>query len=160
MKRLHGAPATLMILATLIPTWAATMPSASPLVPPAGMTPSLISRPPYTIRGRLTLITENLRQAGAACAGRGGYADIQAGKPVTVADAAGRIIGVGQLAAGHPGASREARRDDACDFEFAIAGIPEVKVYAIELEGRGTLQYSLAEMKEQNWFVRLQLTAR
>jgi hypothetical protein len=159
MKRLHRVPA-ILILAIQIPTTAAAMPSALPMAPPAGMAPSLITRPPYTIRGRLTLVTADLREAGAACAGQGGYADIQAGKPVTVSDASGRIIGVGQLTAGHRGASREAARDGACDFEFAIAGVPEVNVYAIELEGRGTLQYSLREMREQDWFVRLQLTVR
>jgi YD repeat-containing protein len=159
MKQLGGVPATL-VLAILIPTSAATMPSALPMAPPAGLTLSLTSRPPYTIRGRLTLISANLSQAGAACAGRGGYADIQAGKPVTVTDATGRVIGVGYLTAGHRRSTHDAPQDGACDFEFAVAGIPEVDVYGIALEGRGALQYSLAEMKQQNWFVRLQLSAR
>jgi hypothetical protein len=159
MKRWHGILA-ILLPAILFPTSAVPMPSAPRMAPPAGMTPSLMSHPPYTIRGRLTLLTANLREAGAVCAGQGGYADIQAGKPVTVTDTAGKILGVGRLATGHRAPTRDVAEDDACDFEFAIGGIPEMDIYSIELEGRGTLQYSLAEMRQQNWFVRLQLNAR
>jgi hypothetical protein len=125
------------------------------------MAPSVPSRPPYLIRGLLTLITTNLSQAGSVCAGEGGYADIQAGKPITITDAAGKVIGVGHLGAGQRvvRSSSAGGGGGACDFEFAVGGIPEVSVYEVRLEERGTLQYSLSEMKLQDWFIRLQLRA-
>jgi hypothetical protein len=52
-----------------------------------------------------------------------------------------------------------AAHDGACHFEFTVGGIPEVAVYGIRIEERGTMEYSLAEMKQQNWSVRLQLSA-
>jgi hypothetical protein len=158
LKRLRRIRAAL-ILATLIPTLGATTPRVSPVTPPSAMTPSLRPRPPYTIHGILTLVSANLRQTGSACAGQGGYADIQAGKPVTVTDVLGKVIGVGQLGTGHPGTASGAAHDGACDFDFTVGGIPEVAVYGIRIEERGTLEYSLAEMKQRNWSVRLQLSA-
>jgi hypothetical protein len=147
LKRLRGVLAGL-ILATLIPTLGATTPCVSPVTPPSAMTPSLGPRPPYTIHGLLTLVSANLRQTGSACAGQGGYADIQAGKLVTVTDVLGKVIGVGQLGTGRPGAASGAAHHRACDFEFTVGGIPEVAVYDIRIEERGTLEYSLAEMRQ------------
>ena len=158
IRRLYGVREA-MILAILGPTSAATTPRVPSVDLPAGMTPSLTPRPPYTIRGRLSLISANLSQSGSICAGQGGYVDIQAGKPVTITDATGRVIGVAKLGTGHRARPDEATPDGACDFEFLVGGIPEVDVYGIELARRGTLQYSLAEMKRQDWFVRLRLQA-
>ena len=158
LKRLWGILGAL-ILTPLIPTSGATTLRVSPVMPPSDMTPSLTPRPPYIIHGLLTLVSANLRQAGSACAGQGGYADIQAGKPVTITDATGKVIGMGQLSTGRLGVVSGVAQDRTCDFEFTVRGIPEVAVYGIRLEERGTLQYSLSEMKQQNWSVRLQVSA-
>jgi hypothetical protein len=158
LNGLWGVLAALMV-AILIPTSAATTPRARPVAPPAGMMPSFSPRPPYTIHGLLTLLTTNLLQAGSACAGQGGYADIQAGMPVTITDVTGRVIRTGRLGAGRGSASSGAALEGACEFEFAISEIPELAVYGIRLDQRGTLRYSLAEMKRLNWVVRLQLSS-
>jgi hypothetical protein len=159
MKRPHGVLVA-TILGILVPISAETRtPSIPPLEPPAGMTPSLTPRPPYTIRGRLTLITAKLSQIGSICAGEGSYVDIQAGKRLTITDATGRIIGTATLGKGHRATTGEAAQDVGCEFEFQVGGLPQVEVYSIELARRGTLQYSFAEMERQAWFVRLQLRA-
>jgi hypothetical protein len=158
MRRLSGL-AVAFILSILTPTAAPSAPHVPPIPQPAGMTPSLNPRPPYTIRGLLTLVTPNLSLAGSACAGQGGYADIQEGKVVTVTDTTGRVIGIGRLAPGHPAAPSDVAQNGGCDFAFEVAGVPEMDLYSIALEGRGTLQYSLTELRQQNWFVRLQLSA-
>jgi hypothetical protein len=75
------------------------------------------------------------------------------GAPVTVTDASGRVLGRGPLGAGRPGEAGQG----VCHFEFEIDGVPEVAVYRIGLERRGALQYSLVQMKLQNWLVQLQL---
>jgi hypothetical protein len=148
-----------MILVFLIPISVAATPSVSPARRPAGMTPSLNSRPPYTISGRLSLIATNLVQAESACTGQGQYADIQAGAPVTITDSTGEVIGVSHLGTGRRRLTGETAPGGTCDFEFVVGGIPEVEVYGVRFERRGTLQYSLAEMKRQSWTVRLELRA-
>lgn len=146
-----------MILVFLIPISVAATPSVSPARRPAGMTPSLNSRPPYTISGRLSLIATNLVQAGSACTGQGSYADIQAGAPVTITDSTGGVIGVSHLGTGHRRLTGDVAAGGTCDFEFVVGGIPEAEVYGIRFERRGTLQYSLAEMKQQGWAIQLEL---
>jgi hypothetical protein len=148
-----------MILVFLISTSVAATPSVSPALRPAGMTPSLNPHPPYTISGRLSLISATLVHAGSACTGQGQYADIQAGAPVTITNAAGGVIGVSHLGSGHRRLTGELAPAGTCDFEFVVGGIPEVEVYGVRFERRGTLQYSLTEMKQQSWTVRLELRA-
>ena len=146
-----------MILVFLIPISVAATPSVSPARRPAGMTPSLNSRPPYTISGRLSLIATNLVQAESACTGQGQYADIQAGAPVTITDSTGEVIGVSHLGTGRRRLTGETAPGGTCDFEFVVGGIPEAEVYGIRFERRGTLKYSLAEMKQQGWAIQLEL---
>jgi hypothetical protein len=146
-----------VILASLVPTLATPIPSLPQLTEPACMIPSLTTRAPYTIHGRLTLIDENLAQVGSTCAGQGADADIHAGAPVTVTDANGRVIGRGPLGAGRNGGTSEDESMRACHFAFEVDGVPEVAVYGIGLERRGTLQFTLVQMKLQNWWVQLQL---
>ena len=146
-----------MVVVFFISTSVAATPGVAPALRPAGMTPSLNPHPPYTISGRLSLITATLAHGESACTGQGQYADIQAGAPVTIIDAAGGVIGVSHLGTGRRrlvGAPA-----GTCDFEFVVGGIPEVEVYGIRFERRGTLQYSLSEMKQQSWTVRLELRA-
>ena len=146
-----------MILVFFISTSGAATPSVPPALRPAGLTPSLHPRPPYTISGRLSLIATNLVQAGSACTGQGQYADIQAGAPVTITDSTGGVIGVSHLGTGHRRLAGDVAADGTCDFEFVVGGIPEAEVSGIRFERRGTLQYSLAEMKQQGWAIQLEL---
>src|SRR5262245_2209410 len=153
-KRLQSAG---IILVCFISTSVAATPSVSPILRPRGVTPSLNPQPPYSISGRLSLITATLVHAGSACSGQGQYADIQAGAPITITDAAGGVIGVGHLGTGRPRLTGEGAPAGTCDFEFVVGGIPEVDIYGIRFERRGTLTYSLAEMKQHGWRVRLEL---
>ena len=146
-----------VILVFLIPISVAATPSVLPALRPAGMMPSLNPHAPYTISGRLSLIASNLVQAGSACTGQGPYADIQAGAPITITDATGRIIRVSHLGTGRPRPTGDVAAGGTCDFEFVVGGIPEAEGYGIRFERRGTLQYSLAEMKRQSWAIQLEL---
>jgi hypothetical protein len=148
-----------IVLVCLFSTSVAATPSISPAPRPTGMTPSLNPHAPYTISGRLSLITDNVRQSGSACTGQGPYADIQAGAPITITDSTGGIIGVSHLGTGHRRLTRDVARVGTCDFEFVVGGIPEVEAYGIRFERRGTLQYSLAEMKQQSWSLHIELRA-
>ena len=156
-KRLQRIGMILVFLIPLIPISVAATPSVSPARRPAGMTPSLNPRPPYTISGRLSLIATTLGQAGSACTGQGQYADIQAGAPVTITDSTGGVIGVSHLGTGHRRLTGDVAAGGTWDFEFVVGGIPEVEAYGIRFERRGTLQYSLAEMKQQSWAIQLEL---
>ena len=105
------------------------------------------------------MIATTLGQAGSACTGQGQYADIQAGAPVTITDADGGVIGVSHLGTGHRRLTGDVAAGGACDFEFVVGGISEAEAYGIRFERRGTLQYSLAEMQQQRWTVRVELRA-
>jgi hypothetical protein len=69
------------------------------------------------------------------------------------------VIGVSHLGSGHRRLTGELAPAGTCDFEFVVGGIPEVEVYGVRFERRGTLEYSLTEMKQQSWTVRLELRA-
>ena len=161
----RGLHTAATVLAALISTATAAAPSTVPsVIRSPEITPSLTPRAPYTISGRLSLVAANLQQAGSTCTGQDKYASIQAGAPITITDGTGRVLGVGHLAVGHLVVGQRRRTGDsatggACDFEFVIGGIPEVEVYGINLERHGSLQYSLTEMKQQNWAVELELKA-
>jgi hypothetical protein len=150
-------PVILGFLLSTAATGATSPVSTAPRRP--GMTPSLTSHAPYTISGRLSLISANLLEAGSGCTGQGNYASIHGGAPITVTDASGRVIGVGHLAMGQRRLTDGSPAADRCDFEFVVGGLPEVEVYGIHLERHGSLQYTLTEMKRQNWAIRLELQA-
>ena len=61
------------------------------------------------------------------------------------------------LGTGHRRLTEDVAAGGACDFEFVVGGIPEAEAYGIRFERRGTLQYSLAEMKQQGWAIQLEL---
>jgi hypothetical protein len=150
-------PVILGILLSTAATGATSPVSTAPRRP--GMTPSLTPHAPYTISGRLSLISGNLLEAGSGCTGQGSYASIHGGAPITVTDASGRVIGVGHLAMGQRRPTAGSTAAETCDFEFVVGGLPEVDVYSIHLERHGSLQYTLTEMKRQNWAIRLELQA-
>src|SRR5262245_23684621 len=127
--RMNGLNGTCqaMILVALIPTVATSTPRVTSLPEPVWMVPTVTGHAPYTIRGRLTLIDENLAYVGSTCSGQGDDADIRAGAPVTVTDADGRVIGVGPLGVGRSGETSPG----VCHFEFEIDRVPEVAVYRI-----------------------------
>jgi hypothetical protein len=109
-----------------------------------------------TIKGKYTLIAADLlgERLSSFCAGAGGFSDIQKGKQVTVSDATGRVIGVGAFGDGWR------RGPVTCEFEFTVEGVPQSDFYQIEVQRRGVLRYSLAEMQRLDWTVEMRLSSR
>jgi hypothetical protein len=68
------------------------------------------------------------------------------------------VIGVGELGLGQPGQSQDARQV-MCHFEFEITGLPEVDSYGVQMQHRGTLRYTLADLRAKNWSVRFSLSS-
>ena len=85
-----------------------------------------------------------------ACAGNGGYDDIDMGALVVVRDASGQTIATSDL-----GWGRE--RDGACRFDFEVPDVPKADFYEIEISHRGGLSYSYDEMEALGWDVAFSL---
>ena len=110
------------------------------------------AKPPYSIQGTFTLIDSKIDHHSSWCSGAGGFSDIEAGKQVTVMDATGKVIGVGALGQG------TSSGEVTCRFSFSITGLPEADFCGIEVQRRGRLNYSLADMKKKGWVVELILS--
>jgi hypothetical protein len=157
MQRYSGPLITAALIG--LPTLVAAMTHPLSVGPMPTMPTRATGQPPYALFGRLTLVGPNLAYVASTCAGQGDDADIQAGAPITVTDESGAVLGVGSLGTGHQRRARDGDAPEACEFEFEVGGIREVEIYRIALERRGALQYSLAQMKERNWSIRLQLSS-
>lgn len=96
----------------------------------------------FTASGVMVLSDSDGYSVSTTCSGKGGYADITEGASVTVTDAAGATIAVGRLGAGH-------LETAGCTFDFSIPDVPSGKgFYGIEVEHRGTLKYSEADISK------------
>lgn len=105
-----------------------------------------------TIRGYLSLVDSDgsgIAAQDRACHGTGGYSDIGAGAPVTVADEAGTVIATGSLDGG-------AVQTGECFFTFTIA-VPDADFYRIEVSHRGEMTYSRQQMEDNGWMIFLTL---
>lgn len=104
----------------------------------------------FTANGTLTLIGDEVYSASTTCSGKGGYADIREGTAVTVSDAAGATVALGQLGAGHVDSSI------GCTFPFSVAKVPAGKgFYGIEVSHRGVLKFSEADASGTNMVMSL-----
>jgi hypothetical protein len=113
----------------------------------------------YAIQGNLTLIDSDIRGNSRNCYGSGGYDDIQSNMPVTVYDAAGKIIAVGNTGSGHQPTDSE-YASVQCVFEFKVDNIPKSDFYSIEVGRRGKLNYSFNEIQAKKWNVEFSLSRR
>lgn len=117
--------------------WALTRPNGVPT--PTGSS----SATTFTLYGDVTLTTSRgvANLSGAQCEGMGGFDDLRSGTDVTVYDAAGVSIGVGELGTGQLndfGANR------TCVFPFAVDNVPTGRgFYGIQVSHRGKV--TLAE---------------
>lgn len=91
----------------------------------------------FTLTGSLTITDPNgatldLTPDGAwTCRGDGGYSDIQPGAQVTVSDASGTVLAVGEL--GQGGDTVE-----PCVMPITVPGVPHGEdFYRVEVAGRG-----------------------
>ncbi|WP_433271999.1 hypothetical protein ACQPZF_14860 [Actinosynnema sp. CS-041913] len=98
----------------------------------------------FELRGTMTLekgATAATRGRGE-CAGERGYDDIAEGAQVTVYDAAGKAVALGELAdSAYEGAGQ-------CSFTFAVAEVPVgARIYQIEVTHRGKVSFEESAAK-------------
>jgi hypothetical protein len=109
----------------------------------ATSTPAAASPSPtpavFTIHGSIT-IAGLWNGPGEVCRTSGGYDDIKAGTQVTVTDAAGKVIALGDLDAG-------VSSKTGCEFDFSVTGVPDGSdFYSVEVAHRGELRYTRADL--------------
>ncbi|HTY35405.1 helix-turn-helix transcriptional regulator [Mycobacterium sp.] len=98
----------------------------------------------FTVSGDLTVA--DVPAMDSSCFPSGGYADIEIGAQVTISDANGVTVALGQLQAGTPAASSLPSRTD-CMFAFTVPGVPAGKgFYGIEVSHRGVIRYAEADI--------------
>lgn len=105
--------------------------------------------PKHEISGTFTL-TDTGNLFVNSCSGSGGYSDIRLGTNVVLKDGDGKLLSTGSLGPGVGTGSQ-------CLFEYSLLGVPEVPFYTIEVGKRGSLSYSLADMKSAGWTIGLTL---
>jgi hypothetical protein len=76
------------------------------------------------------------------CWGSGGYADIKRGTQVTVTDANGKVIALGQLGGGRVSGT-------ACVLLFALDVPAGQDFYGVEIAHRGAVRYTVDQMHRQ-----------
>jgi hypothetical protein len=82
----------------------------------------------------------------------GGYTDIAPGTQVTVKDASGKVLALGNLGPGYTselfgGETAVAGTAYKCGFDFSVSNIPEGQAfYAIEVAHRGDVRYARANL--------------
>lgn len=105
----------------------------------------------HTVTGDLALTTANDLSVGDSCHGVGGYSDIDQGTQVIIEDDTGRTLATSAFGPGvFDGTS--------CVFEFTFTDVPKAPFYRVHQSGnRGVLQYSYADMVNDNWAVHLTL---
>lgn len=97
----------------------------------------------FTLKGAMVVIDDSAGYSqGQACSGQDGYDDIDAGTTVVIKDAAGKTVALGSLKGGKG-------LEGECAFFFTVKDVPDgLKFYGVEVSHRGTVQYTLAEMKK------------
>lgn len=98
----------------------------------------------FAVKGHVTLIygAEYVNGDNSGpCQGREGYSDLAEGANVTVADASGDKVALGQLQAG-----TVPRVTMSCRFAFEVTGVPAGSaVYSIEVTHRGSVDFARAD---------------
>lgn len=94
------------------------------------------------VTGTLDLSTSSAATQAGHCAGSGPYADIAPGATVTITDAAGTTVALGELGPG------TVTRNSTCGFPFALS-VPAGKgFYGIEIAHRGRVQITEAKLAQ------------
>lgn len=96
---------------------------------------------PFELRGVITLDSSDttmgkLRNDGYhECSGERGYSDLRAGAQVTVYDASGKAIALGNV-------NDSQRKDGRCTLSFVVADVPGGQgIYEVEVAHRGKVRY-------------------
>lgn len=78
------------------------------------------------------------------CRGQDGYDDIEMGASVTITDANGTVVGVGQINS----LNNDGGMAGTCDLSFQVDGVPAGKgFYGVEVSHRGSVKEPEAELK-------------
>jgi hypothetical protein len=111
----------------------------------------------HTITGDLTIHDSGgWFRNQVQCAGSGGFSDLEPGAQVTVKNAKGKTIAVGQVTVGHAGAgSAIGNFYTRCVMPLKIKGVPDSSFYAIEVAHRGALTYPKKKLQRAHWRVHL-----
>lgn len=131
---------------------------------PAAAAPAVSASAPaaITVRGSLKLTVGDFAWNdgfgtagnGPSCYGDGGFDDITVGAAVTVTDAAGAVVGLGQVNSSNPTdfdstASEEDQRPTTCTLAFTVTGVPPGKgFYGVEISHRGAVKFSEVALGE------------
>jgi hypothetical protein len=90
-------------------------------------------------------------EVGSDCHGSGGYDDIRPGAAVTIRNESGNTIASGDLEEG------EHFEGTGCEYPFTIDDVPNAEFYRIQVSHRGEVEFSHAEMEDNDWTVSLSL---
>jgi hypothetical protein len=110
----------------------------------------------YAVKGKMTLVDSDLGGSDENCYGTGGYSDIQSGMSVTIKDGSGAIIATGDTGSGSKPKDSE-YSEVQCVFSFSVENVPKADFYQIQVGRRGGLNFSFAEIQQQNWEIALSL---
>jgi len=97
----------------------------------------------FLATGSLTLIGGALEIANldSGCQGSDHYSDLVPGAQVTIADASGKTVGVGELDAG-------STTSDGCALPFDVSNVPVgSKFYKVSVAHRDGVQFTAKEMR-------------
>ena len=124
-----------------------------------------------TVRGDLTLASSHISRdysepfdcnsSGTICGQSSnvcstdrtsGFGDLQKGANVTVYNASGKVVGVGQLSRGTiPSAGSRGSADPVqCKWSFSVANLPRSDFYGISVTHRGTVNFSAQQVRDGN----------
>lgn len=103
-----------------------------------------------TLTGSFTLIDSDILRTSEGCSGTGGYSDVHAGMQVVIKNEKGEILALGELGPDrNPGQYSEV----SCVFPFVVKDIPRADFYEIEVGKRGSLKYSIEDLRKAGWVV-------
>lgn len=103
-----------------------------------------------TVKGDMMTTGYNTT-AGSSCTGYSAFSDLNAGAPVTVYDATGKVVALGKLDDGRT------TNVISCTFPFTVDGVPAGDFYSVEVSHRGKVQVAAADARSGN--VHLTLSA-
>lgn len=96
----------------------------------------------------ITDVTGFDRLDDETCAGSGGYDDLAEGAQVTVSDAAGKTIALGELGPGKVVSAGDVV--GGCQFRFTVKDVPAgQKFYGVEVSHRGVVRYTADDAHER-----------
>jgi hypothetical protein len=103
------------------------------------------------------LIEPGYHYDGEPCAGQDGYSDIHAGTQITVKDASGQIIALGQLQGGKIEANPAAVYWGRCRLTVVVEQVPDSAFYTFSIGNRPGVTFSRDDLVNGAWGVQLSI---